>query len=99
MQLIKMQQQKEGAGAGAGIPCLPPPAPPLQLSRFPATGGAKEGVGEGGPSVSPISQENLLRKSANLFLSGAGTILLGQKSNYLSLFILGESKDGAENSC
>ena len=60
----------------------------------------RESRGGGGrdPSVSPISQKSLPRKSANIFISGAGTILLGQKSNYLSLFILGVGKDGMLNS-
>lgn len=93
MQLIKMQQQKEGAGVGASRPL---PDPPLLPSSLPAMG--SRGGGRRDPSVSPISQKSLPRKSANIFISGAGTILLGQKSNYLSLFILGVGKDGMLNS-
>ena len=55
-------------------------------------------MGERESSVSPISQKSLLRKSANMFISGAGTVFLGQKSNYLSLFILGVGKDSMLNS-
>lgn len=62
MQLIKMQQQKEGAGVGAGT--SQPPAPARQLSGSPATWGPGS-LATGGPLRLPqltrkVSLENQL---------------------------------------
>lgn len=50
--------------------------------------GAEESGDRGIPPSPPIKWQSLLRKSANMFLSGTGPPLLRQKSSYLPLLIL-----------